>query len=296
MLVLASFGLLVPAIFHELPDVTARDINLEHELSIGVSFILMATYLAHLVFSLITHNNLFNPDNDEVHDDRDRWSARTATIILIVATVLVALMSEILVGAVEHASQVMGMNKAFIGMVVVAVVGNAAEHSTAVLVAMKNQMDLAVGIALGSALQIALFVAPVLVFASYLRTEPMDLRFTSLEVLAVILGVLIARMVAEDGESNWLEGLMLLMLYAILAMAFFFVPERAVRRGRPGDSGSAQPSRVAPGGSRRALAQVVRDDRPGQDQEDRERFVRLGAASSCSSLYSSRPQLLQKVS
>jgi Ca2+:H+ antiporter len=296
MLVLASFGLLVPAIFHELPEVTARDLDLEHELSIGVSAILMATYLAHLVFSLVTHKNLFNPDNDEVHDDRGRWSARTATIILIVATVLVAIMSEILVGAVEHASHVMGMNKAFIGMVVVAVVGNAAEHSTAVLVAMKNQMDLAVGIALGSALQIALFVAPVLVFASYLRTEPMDLRFTSLEVLAVILGVLIARMVAEDGESNWLEGLMLLMLYAILAMAFFFVPERAVRHGRPGDSGSVQPSRVAPDGSRRALAQVLRDGQPGQDQEDRERFIRLGASSSCSSLYSSRPQLLQNVS
>ena len=139
-------------------------------------------------------------------------------------------MSEILVGAVEHASHVLGMNKVFIGVVVVAVVGNAAEHSTAVLVALKNQMDLAVGIAVGSALQIALFVAPVLVFASYLRAEPMDLRFTSLEVVAVILGVLIARMVAEDGESNWLEGLMLLMVYAILAMAFFFLPERPRRR------------------------------------------------------------------
>ena len=180
----------------------------------------------------------------------------------------------------------MGMNAIFIGMVVVAVVGNAAEHSTAVLVAMKNQMDLAVGIALGSALQIALFVAPVLVFASYLRTEPMDLRFTSLEVLAVILGVLIARMVAEDGESNWLEGLMLLMLYAILAMAFFFLPERTVRQGRPGDSGSVQPSsgcsRRFKAGTRAGQCGTIG---PGQTgQEDRERFVRLGAASSCSSL------------
>ena len=133
----------------------------------------------------------------------------------------------------------------------VAIVGNAAEHSTAVLVAMKNQMDLAVGIAVGSALQIALFVAPVLVFASYLRAEPMDLRFTSLEVLAVILSVLIARMVAEDGESNWLEGLMLLMLYVILAMAFFFLPERVVRDGQPGDPKPIRPSRVAPAMERR---------------------------------------------
>ncbi len=230
MLVLAAFGLLIPAIFHALPEVTARDIGLEHELSIGVSLILIFTYLAHLVFSLVTHKNLFNPDNADAHEEEDHWSNRTATAVLIVATLLVALMSEILVGAVEHASHVLGMNSVFIGVVLVAIVGNAAEHSTAVLVALKNEMDLAVGIALGSALQIALFVAPVLVFASYLRPEPMDLRFTSLEVLAVVVGVLIARMVAEDGESNWLEGLMLLAVYAILALAFFFLPERKSSR------------------------------------------------------------------
>jgi Ca2+:H+ antiporter len=230
MLVLAAFGLLIPAIFHALPEVTARDIGLEHELSIGVSLILIFTYVAHLVFSLVTHKNLFNPDNADAHEEEDHWSNKTATAVLIVATLLVALMSEILVGAVEHASHVLGMNSIFIGVVLVAIVGNAAEHSTAVLVALKNEMDLAVGIAMGSALQIALFVAPVLVFASYLRPEPMDLRFTSLEVLAVVVGVLIARMVAEDGESNWLEGLMLLAVYAILALAFFFLPERTASR------------------------------------------------------------------
>jgi Ca2+:H+ antiporter len=226
MLVLAAFGMLVPAIFHALPEVTSRDVELEHELSIGVSTILLLTYLAHLVFSLITHKRLFNPDQSGEAHQETRWSSRKATTILVVATVLVAVMSEMLVATVEHASHFLGMNKVFIGVVVVAIVGNAAEHSTAVLVALKNEMDLAVGIALGSALQIALFVAPVLVFASYLRSEPMDLRFTSLEVLAVVVGVFIARMVAEDGESNWLEGLMLLMLYAILSLAFFFLPER----------------------------------------------------------------------
>ena len=110
-------------------------------------------------------------------------------------------------------------------MIVVAIVGNAAEHSTALLMARKNKMDLAVGIALGSAMQIALFVAPVLVLASYFRATPMDLLFTPPEVAAVILAVVIAWMVAEDGESNWLEGAMLLMIYAILAVAFFFLPE-----------------------------------------------------------------------
>jgi Ca2+:H+ antiporter len=116
-------------------------------------------------------------------------------------------------------------------VIVVAIVGNAAEHSTAVLVALKRQMDLALGIALGSALQIALFVAPVLVFASYLRPHPMDLRFTTMEVVAVVLACLIARMVAEDGESNWLEGAMLLMMYAILGIAFFFLPETSPSSG-----------------------------------------------------------------
>ncbi len=239
MLVLAAFALLVPAIFHELPEVTARDLDLEHDLSIGVAMILILTYLAHLGFSLITHKRLFNPYRQGPAEEEMRWSSRGATAVLIVATILVALMSEMLVGTVERASHFLGMNKVFIGVVVVAVVGNAAEHSTAVLVALKNEMDLAVGIALGSALQIALFVAPVLVLTSYLTSEPMDLRFTSLEVLAVLVGVFIARMVAEDGESNWLEGLMLLMVYAILSLAFFFLPERGGPRrgGQPAGPG-----------------------------------------------------------
>jgi Ca2+:H+ antiporter len=245
MLVLASFALLIPAIFHVLPEVTARDIGVEHELSIGVSLILMFTYLAHLIFSLITHKNIFNPYVANVHEDEEHWSTKAAVTVLVVSTLLVAVMSEILVGAVEHASHFLGMNSIFIGVVLVAIVGNAAEHSTAVLVAMKNEMDLAVGIAIGSALQIALFVAPVLVFASYLRPESMDLRFTSLEVLAVVVGVIIARMVAEDGESNWLEGLMLLAVYAILALAFFLLPERPARR-RQSNTSTEAAGKLAP--------------------------------------------------
>ena len=135
-------------------------------------------------------------------------------------------MSEILVGAVEATGEELGLNAVFMGVFVVAIVGNAAEHSTAVIMALKNQMDLAVGIALGSALQVALFVAPMLVFASYLRATPMDLLFSTLEVISVILAVMVARMVAEDGESNWLEGAMLLMVYLILGVAFFYLPGR----------------------------------------------------------------------
>ncbi|APW61365.1 Ca(2+)/H(+) antiporter [Paludisphaera borealis] len=226
MMVLAAIALLVPAIFHSLPEVTRADTILEHELSIGVSIILMLTYAAHLVFSLGTHRDLFNPKGEDPHAGEEQWGTTRSVSLLVVATLLIAWMSEILVGAVEGASHTLGMNAVFVGVIVVAIVGNAAEHSTAVIVAMKNQMDLSVGIAIGSSLQIALFVAPVLVFASYLRAEPMDLRFSTLEVVAVLLSVMLARMVCEDGESNWLEGLMLLMVYAILALAFFFLPGR----------------------------------------------------------------------
>ncbi|MDG3007169.1 calcium/proton exchanger [Paludisphaera mucosa] len=240
MMVLAAIGMLVPAIFHALPEVTAADLILEHELSVGVSIVLLLAYAAHLIFSLKTHKGLFNPEPTEVDSDLDAahvhgplWSTSKSVGVLIGATLFVAWMSEILVGAVEGASHALGMNGVFVGVIVVAIVGNAAEHSTAVLVAMKNQMDLAVGIAIGSSLQIALFVAPVLVLASYLRAQPMDLLFSSLEVLAVLISVAIARMVAEDGESNWLEGLMLLTVYVILALAFFFLPARAGRHAEP---------------------------------------------------------------
>ena len=243
MLVLGAMGMLVPAIFHALPEVTEHDVLLEHELSVGVCILLMLTYFAHLLFSLRTHQDLFNPDEEstEGHAGEPSWSVRKSALVLLASTALIAWMSEILVGAVEATSDALGMNEVFVGVIVVAIVGNAAEHSTAILMAMRNKMDLSVGIALGSALQIALFVAPVLVFASYLRDHPMDLLFTTLEVLAVLLAVTIARMVAEDGESNWLEGLMLLMIYAILGVAFFVLPHREGRDssgGRPAAASS----------------------------------------------------------
>ena len=134
-------------------------------------------------------------------------------------------LSEWLVEAVEATAVAFGMTEVFVGVILVAIVGNAAEHSTAILVAMRNQMDLAFNIALGSSIQVALFVAPVLVFASYLRPSgPMNLVFTPFEVLAVMVAVWVANMVAEDGESNWLEGALLLAVYVILGMAFFFLP------------------------------------------------------------------------
>jgi Ca2+:H+ antiporter len=232
LLVLAAFAMLVPAVFHRL--VGAKDAGLEHKLSLAVSIALILAYFLSLLFSLVTHRTLYNPSNPANHeearlpasagDGRTRSRLWKPVAVLLVSAGLVAWMSEVLVGTVAAASEALGMTQVFIGVFVVAIIGNAAEHSSAIWMALKNQMDLAVGIALGSALQIALFVAPVLVFASYLRPEPLDLLFTPLEVAAMFLGVIIAHMVAGDGESNWFEGAMLLLIYAILGMAFFFLP------------------------------------------------------------------------
>jgi Ca2+:H+ antiporter len=233
MMVLAAFAMLVPAVFHRL--VGPKDGALEHKLSLAVSVALILAYFLSLLFSLVTHRDLYNPLGEASHGDDSETPAPDPpsawvglwkpVTVLLVSTAFVAWMSEILVGTVATASEALGMTQVFVGVFVVAIVGNAAEHSTAVMMALKNQMDLAVGIAMGSALQIALFVAPVLVFASYLRPEPLDLLFTPLEVAAMFLGVIIAYMVAEDGESNWLEGAMLLLIYIILGMAFFFLPK-----------------------------------------------------------------------
>ena len=244
MMVLATIGLIVPALFHYLvPDAG----GLEHRVSIAVCVLLVFTYILSLVFSLVTHRELVSGMKEEVAAaiSEATWGLRHATALLIAATAFVAWMSEILVGAVEQAGEALGLHAVFMGVFVVAIVGNAAEHSTAIIMALKNQMDLAVGIALGSALQVALFVAPVLVFASYLRETPMDLLFSTLEVVAVILAVMVARLVAEDGESNWLEGAMLLMVYAILGVAFFYLPEK---KGHHGAEGPTRPAAAhAPG-------------------------------------------------
>ena len=226
LMVLAAMGMVIPAIFHRL--VGAGQSYAEHGLSLSVSLILVLAYALNLLFSLVTHKDLYNPKNVDADAELHQGvpsSTRQSVIKLVFSTMFVAWMSEILVGTVEETSRGLGLTEVFIGVVVVAIVGNAAEHSTAVIMAWKNQADLAVGIAMSSALQIALFVAPMLVFASYLRSQPMDLLFTPMEVAAMILAVILARMVSEDGESNWLEGAMLLMIYAILATAFFFLPK-----------------------------------------------------------------------
>ena len=232
LLALAAIGLLVPALFHGIgAESVARGAvtpghqrALEHGLSFEIALVLFAAYLLSLLFTLRTHAHLYA---GLAHEDDDARAASPvrAVLMLLGATLLVAWMSELLVGSVEAASHALGFTQVFVGVVVVAIIGNAAEHSTAVLMAMKDRMNLALNIAIGSSTQMALFVAPVLVFASYaLPGRPMDLVFTRFEVLAVVISVVVVNLVAQDGESNWLEGALMLAVYLVLAIAFFFLP------------------------------------------------------------------------
>ena len=230
MLLLALAALVMPAIFElvegkGLPDPGAEIVNydstVEH-LSLAVAIVLIGTYAAGLVFSLRTHRALFNPAEEAHEDAQFGWSVRRAVAMLAVAGLAVGLMSEILVGSISEASDAVGLSEFFIGVIVVAIVGNAAEHWVAVLMAYKNKMNLAVNIAIGSSAQVALFVAPVLVIASFFMGPfPMPLVFNGFEIGAVVLAILIANAVTHEGESTWFEGVQLLALYALLGAAFF---------------------------------------------------------------------------
>jgi Ca2+:H+ antiporter len=239
LLLLAAIGLVVPAVFYFVCGSPAPGTEAYHSLDLlseEIAFVLIVLYVLSLVFSLKTHSHLFAGDEDPAveaekvaHPDA-HWSNQTAIAVLAGATVGIAILSEWLIGSVEQAAEAVGMNHVFIGVIVVAVVGNAAEHSTAILVAMKNKMDLAVNIAIGSSLQIAMFVAPVLVFASMLmgHERPMDLHFTTLEVVAIAVSVWAVITVSADGETHWMEGAMLLGVYVILGLAFYNLPKFAL--------------------------------------------------------------------
>jgi Ca2+:H+ antiporter len=232
LLALASIGLVMPTTYYYLFRVgtALRSPQMEkvESLSEEIALILAAVYVLYLVFSLLTHRHLYDgaPASPERAAGLPEWSRSASLIVLVGATAGVAIMGELLVETVQQAGQALGLNQVFLGVIVVATVGNAAEHSTAVMMALRNRMELAVQIAIGSSLQIALFVAPVLVFASLAmgNAQPLDLHFTLLELIAVILAVGIVALVSQDGETNWMEGVLLLAVYAILSLGFFFLP------------------------------------------------------------------------
>lgn len=223
LLALAAISLTVPAVYHAFHAPRAH--GNEPHLGLAIAVILFITYLLSLLFSFKTHPFLYVRQHDTEIDSVlgvEGWSVKKSVLVLAVVTVMVAVLSEYLVHTIETVGHVLGMSDIFIGVVVVGIVGNAAEHSTAILMAMKNKMGLAINIALGSGAQIALLVAPVLVFLSFAIGKPMDLHFTEIEVISILASVIILGFVATDGESNWMEGVQLLAVYAILGCAFYF--------------------------------------------------------------------------
>jgi Ca2+:H+ antiporter len=217
-LALAVIGLLMPALF---VLSSGRQTFVQREVVSGtVAAVLMALYVAALVFTLVTHEHLFHTPSSDEHPE---WSKQRAIVMLLAATALVAVESELLVGSLEPALADLGLSKLFVGLILVPIIGNAAEHSSAVLFALRNKVDVTLEIAIGSSTQVALFVAPALVFISLLVGHPMDFVFSSFEVAAVGVATLIVALVSNDGRSNWLEGAQLLGAYVIMAISFFFV-------------------------------------------------------------------------
>lgn len=224
LLLLAAIGLTIPAIFH------LTSIRQERELSLEIAGVLFVIYVLSLIFTLRTHRSLFAAGEvvkeEEMEEDTEAapWTRNKSVAVLALVTVAIAVMSETLVGAIEPAAKSLGLTPIFAGVILLAMVGNAAEMSNSVRFAVKNKMDLTFGVSIGASIQVALFVAPVLVFASYLMGKPLDLLFTPFEIAAVTIAVLIVGNVTKDGESHWMEGAMLLGVYLMLAYAFYFLP------------------------------------------------------------------------
>ena len=221
MLFFSVIGLSIPAIFTH--TVSPELLNTKYEgLSVIVAVIMFIIYILSLVFTFFTHKDIYSVDNSEENTEEAKWSVKKSILVLAVATILIAIESELLVGAVEPMTQSIGLSEFFVGIILVPIIGNAAEHSTAIVMALKNKMDVSVEIAIGSSLQIILFVAPILIFLSLLFT-PMSIVFNVFELVALIVSVIITNKVASDGKSNWLEGVQLLAVYLIIAAAFFVI-------------------------------------------------------------------------
>ncbi|HEV8594567.1 MAG TPA: calcium/proton exchanger [Thermoplasmata archaeon] len=221
MLVLAIAALVMPELF-QLSYAGAGGVPALPNVSLWIAVLLLVGYFLGLVFSLHTHKDVFNPLTEEA--EKPLWSRNMAIGILVGSTVLVGLVAETLVGSVEAVTASLGLTEIFMGVIIIAIIGNAAEHGAAITMAWKNKMDLSVGIATISSAQVALFVTPVLVLASVAFGEPLTLAFEIFELVAIILSVAIVSVIAKDGETNWYEGALLLLVYAIIGVGFFFHP------------------------------------------------------------------------
>lgn len=219
MLLFAVLGLCIPALFTHTVDPTLLNTRYEG-LSIFVAVVMIIIYVLSLIFSFSTHKDIYN--SDEKEEGSPKWSLKKSITILVVATILIAIESEFLVNGIEPITRALGWSEFFVGIILIPIIGNAAEHSTAIIMARKDKMDVALEIAIGSSLQIILFVAPVLIFLSLLF-KPMSIVFNEFELIALIASVLIANRVSHDGECNWLEGVQLLAVYLIISASFFII-------------------------------------------------------------------------
>lgn len=222
-------GLLIFAIIvaFVIPEVFSMDMGEKSklDLSVGISIIMILLYVAALYFKLVTHRGVYQPNQPEAKEEEEQpeWSGKRATAVLFIATIIVAYISENLVHTFHAVAEQFGWSELFIGVIIVAIVGNAAEHASAIIMAYKDKMDVAVEIAVGSTLQIAMFVAPVLVICSVFFPVNMPLVFTLPELVAMISSVLLMTMISNDGDSNWFEGATLLAAYVIMAIGFFLL-------------------------------------------------------------------------
>lgn len=224
LMVLATIALFVPAVFFNTHTISDASVT---TLSLIVAGVLILAYILWLVFSMMTHKDILAEEQKEegpTLEEAPAWSKSTSILMLVVATVMVAFASEWLVGTLDALSVQFGMNELFIGAFVIAIVGNAAEHAAAIFLAMKNKVGASVEIAIGSSLQIALFVAPVLVFVSAAFGNTMDYVFSIIEIVAIMVSVFIAKSISQDGKTNWYEGLLLLVVYVILGASFYLIP------------------------------------------------------------------------
>jgi Ca2+:H+ antiporter len=225
LLVIAVIGLVIPALFHATHVDPTRDLT--RKVSIGVAALLIVGYCLSLLYTMGTHKAVFVESDDVAGTANEtahvpEWSRRRSIVILLAAAAFVGWLSEILVGSTEEAIRHVGLSQIFVGLIIVPIIGNAAEHSSAVLMAMRDRMDLSVSIAIGSSAQVALLIAPILVFVGLAYGQPMDLAFSPFEVVSVALAVAVAAAVVRDAESNWLEGAFLLLVYGMLGVAFFY--------------------------------------------------------------------------
>lgn len=226
MMTIAVISLLVPAIFvRNVPRLHEADVRV-YSLSLWVSAVLIALYIGGLVFALRTHRSAFVV-HDEGEPDPPTMKQSQALLLLLVSTILIALESELLVHSIEPVVHLWHISKLFLGVILIPIIGNAAEHSTAVTTAIKNKMDISLNIAVSSATQIAMFVAPVIIFISAATPSHVTILFSNVELITVVVAVVIAGQVTRDGKTNWLEGAQLLAAYAIIALAFFFIPARS---------------------------------------------------------------------